>query len=137
MSEPIAQPPLVEGVLTRISPYSLNDTLRRLQEMIRSRGLTVFAHIDHEANAREAGLTMQPAHVLIFGNARAGTPLMVASPLIALELPLRALVWQGSHGPVWVSYMDPSYLAKRYSIPDELVPNISGVETLITAALDG
>ena len=81
------------------------------------------------------GLEMQEAHVLIFGNPKAGTPLMIASPLLALELPLRVLVWQGSDGRTWVSYASSEYLAARYSIPHELIGNIAGIDGVVDSAL--
>ena len=123
------------GVASISSPHSVEATLTRLKTAVASKGLTLFAHIDHGAGAAEAGLTMQPAHVLIFGHAKAGTPLMVASPLLALDLPLRALVWEDAGHKVWVSYNTPEYLAQRHAIPPDLLKNISGVEPLIRAAL--
>ncbi len=110
-------------------------TVTRLQEAIRSLGLTLFAHIDHGAGAREAGLWMQPAHVLIFGRAQAGTPPMVARPLLALDLPLKALVWEDAENKVWVSYNSPEFLAQRHSVPAELMKNISGVAPVVATAL--
>jgi uncharacterized protein (DUF302 family) len=111
--------------------------LDRLEQGIRDRGLTLFAHIDHKANAETVGLEMQPAHVLIFGNAKAGTPLMAASPLLALDLPLKVLVWQDRDGRVWVSYNSTAYLAERYGIPDALAKNIAGVDALVEGAMEG
>ena len=96
-------PPSVEGIVTRPSPFSVEETLERLQEIIRSRNLTLFANIDHSGGAKQVGLTMQEAHVLIFGNPKGGTPLMIASPLLALDLPLKVLVWQSADHQVWVS----------------------------------
>ena len=81
------------------------------------------------------GLEMQEAQVLIFGNPKAGTPLMIASPLLALELPLKVLVWQGSDGRTWVSYTSSAYLAARYSIPHELIGNITGIDSVVESAL--
>ena len=125
----------VEGIITQLSAHSVRETLDRLQRAIRGQGLTVVAHIDHRANAESAGLHMQDAQVLIFGNPKAGTPLMVASPLLALDLPLRALVWQDFIGKVWVSYTDPAFLARRYAIPDDLVGNIAGISGLVDTAV--
>lgn len=130
-----ATPPPVEGIVTRPSPFSVEETLKRLQEAIQSHNLTLFAHIDHSGGARRVGLTMQEAHVLIIGNPKAGTPLMIASPLLALELPLKVLVWQGNDGRVWVSSTSTAYLAARYSIPHELISNISGIDGLIEGVL--
>ncbi|MGZ3582410.1 MAG: DUF302 domain-containing protein [Ktedonobacterales bacterium] len=128
-------PPSAQGVITKPSPYSVPETLERLQRTVHAKGLTLFAHIDHSAAAREVGLTMQEEHVLIFGSPQAGTPLMVASPLLALDLPLRTLVWQDKNGHSWVSYNSTAYLAERYGIPDTLVMNIAGIDALVDAAL--
>ena len=132
-----ATPPSVEGILTRPSPFSVKETLQRLQEAIHSRNLILFAHIDHSGEAKRVGLTMQEAHVLIFGSPKAGTPLMIASPLLALDLPLKVLVWQGEDERVWVSSTSAAYLKVRYSIPQELIGNIAGVDGLIEKTLQG
>jgi uncharacterized protein (DUF302 family) len=128
-------PSSVEGIVTRPSPFSLAETLERLQQAIQSHHITLFAQIDHSGEARRVGLAMQEAHVLIFGNPQAGTPLMIASPLLALELPLKALVWQGDTGQVWVSSPSIPYLAARYAIPPDLTRNIAGIDALIEGAL--
>ncbi len=128
-------PPSVEGILTRPSPFSVEETLKRLQEVIHSRNLTLFAHIDHSGEAKRVGLKMQEAHVLIFGNPKGGTPLMIASPLLALDLPLKVLVWQSEDDRVWVSTTSAIYLRDRYSIPQELVGNIAVVDAIIQQAL--
>ena len=139
MNEPTkpGTPPSVEGIVTRPSPFSVEETLKRLQEAIHSRKLTLFAHIDHSGEAKRVGLTMQEAHVLIFGSPKAGTPLMIASPLLALDLPLKVLVWQSEDDKVWVSSTQAAYLKARYSIPRELIGNIAGVDTLIEQTLQG
>jgi len=129
-------PPSVEGIVTRPSPFSVEKTLERLQEAIHSRNLTLFAHIDHSGEARRVGLTMQEAHVLIFGNPKGGTPLMIASPLLALDLPLKVLVWQSADGQVWVSTNRVTYLRDRYAIPQELVGNLAVVDAVIEQALN-
>jgi uncharacterized protein (DUF302 family) len=132
---PTGTPPSVEGIVSRPSPFAVEETLARLQEAIRSRKLMLFAHIDHSGEARRVGLTMQEAHVLIFGNPKAGTPLMIASPLLALDLPLKALAWQSEDGRVWVSSTSTAYLQARYALPQELIGNIAGVDALIEQAL--
>ena len=139
MNEPTkpGTPPSVEGIVTRPSPFSVEETLQRLQEAIHSRNLTLFAHIDHSGEAKRVGLKMQEAHVLIFGSPKAGTPLMIASPLLALDLPLKVLVWQGEDDRVWVSSTSAAYLRVRYSIPQELIGNIAGVDALIEQTLQG
>ena len=128
-------PPSVEGIVTRPSPFSVQEILERLQEVIRSRNLTLFANIDHSGEARRVGLTMQEAHVLIFGNPKGGTPLMIASPLIALDLPLKVLVWQSADDQVWVSTTSVTYLRDRYAIPQELVGNSAFVDAIIQQAI--
>lgn len=128
-------PPSVEGIVTRPSPFSVEETLERLQAAIHSRNLSLFAHIDHSGEARRVGLTMQEAHVLIFGNPKGGTPLMVASPLLALDLPLKVLVWQSAENWVWVSTTSVAYLRDRYAIPHELVGNLAVVDAVIEQAL--
>jgi uncharacterized protein (DUF302 family) len=123
------------GIASLPSPYTVEVTLSKLTAAIESKGLTLFAHIDHGTGAAQAGLQMQPAHVLIFGHAKAGTPLMVVSPLLALDLPLKVLVWEDADKKVWVSYNIPEFLIQRHSIPADLAKNISGVEGLIKTAL--
>src|SRR5579864_204987 len=137
MNEPTkpGTPPSVEGIVTRPSPFSVEETLVRLQEVIHSRNLILFAHIDHSGEAKRVGLTMQEAHVLIFGNPKGGTPLMIASPLLALDLPLKVLVWQSEDDRVWVCTTSVAYLRDRYSIPQELVGNIAVVDALIEQVL--
>jgi uncharacterized protein (DUF302 family) len=125
----------VPGITSQPSVYSVDDTLRRVEQVVSSRGLTIFARFDHSGEATRVGLSMQPAQVLVFGSPRAGTPLMQASPLIALELPLKVLVWQDGDGQVWVSYADPSFLAERYAIPSDLVKVLSGVQGVVETAL--
>jgi len=130
-------PPPVEGIVTRPSPFSVEETLKRLQEVIHSRNLTLFAHIDHSGEARRVGLTMQEAHVLIFGNPKGGTPLMIASPLLALDLPLKVLVWQGADDRTWMSSTSAAYLKVRYDLPQELAGNLAVVDAVIEQALQG
>ena len=127
--------PKADGIASIASPFSVDVTLEKLKGFIAGKGLQLFAHIDHRAGAIAAGLQMQPAHVLIFGHAKAGTPLMVASPLLALDLPLKALVWEDAEKKVWVSYNTPEFLIQRHSLPADLARNISGVEPLVKAAL--
>jgi len=124
------------GIVSVNSPHTVEVTLTRLKAALESRGLTLFAHIDHGNGAAQVGLQMQPAHLLIFGSPKAGTPLMIASPLLALDLPLKALVWEDANGNVQVSYNSPEFLAERHAIPRELLMNISGVEMLVRAALE-
>jgi uncharacterized protein (DUF302 family) len=123
------------GIASHTSPYSVDETLQRIEGVIHNRGLTLFAQFDHGGEARKVGLAMQPAQVLVFGNPKAGTPLMIASPLIALDLPLKILVWRDNRGQVWVSYYQPAFLAERYNIPADLVGAIAAVQGIVEAAL--
>jgi uncharacterized protein (DUF302 family) len=127
--------PSVEGIVSKPSPFSVGETLERLKATIHSRNLSLFAHIDHSEEAKRVGLTMQEAHVLIFGSPKAGTPLMIASPLLALDLPLKVLVWQSEDTLVWVSSTSVASLQARYALPEELIGNISGIDALIEQAL--
>ena len=127
--------PSADGLISKPSPYSVDETIRRLDEVARGKGLTVFARIDHRSGAREVGLDMQDEQVLIFGNPRGGTPLMVARPLVGIDLPLRVLVWRASDNRVWASYQDSAFIAKRYGLPDGLEKNIAGVAALVEQAL--
>src|SRR5690242_16416885 len=130
-------PSSVQGVVTKASPRSVAETVDRLQAVVRARGLTVFALIDHSGEAERAGLAMPPTMLLVFGSPKAGTPLMLAFPLLALDLPLKALVWQDAAAHVWVSYDSPDYLAERYAIPQTLVGNIAGVGAIVEEAIQG
>jgi uncharacterized protein (DUF302 family) len=128
-------PSSAEGVVSRLSSFAVDETLTRLKENIAARGLTLFAQIDHSDLARGVGLVMQEAHVLIFGNPRGGTPLMIASPLLALDLPLKVLVWQSPDGRVWVSTNSVNYLRDRYALPHDLVGNLAIVDAVIQEAI--
>jgi uncharacterized protein (DUF302 family) len=128
-------PGSAEGIVTRPSPYPVDVTVERIEAVLRARGLTLFALVDHSGEAARVGLTMRPTKLLIFGSPTAGTPLMVASPLLAIDLPLKALVWQDAAGQALVSYNSTAYLALRHHIPDTLLPNIAGIDALIANAL--
>ena len=123
------------GIVTKDSPYpSVSETLERLEEAVRRKGLRTFALVDHSGEAERAGLRMRETKLLIFGSPEAGTPPMVASPLLALDLPLKALVWE-DRGRVRVSYNATSYLAERHSLPSELAKNIAGIDALVDGVL--
>jgi uncharacterized protein (DUF302 family) len=126
--------PSADGVISKPSPYSVDETMLRLDQVVRGKGLTVFARIDHGAAAREVGLDLQDEQVLVFGSPRAGTPLMVAQPLAGLDLPLRVLVWRAADGRVWASYQDSRFIARRYGVM-ALEKNIAAVAVLVDAAL--
>jgi uncharacterized protein (DUF302 family) len=105
-----------DGLTTISSSYGPKETMDRLEAEIKAKGMTVFARIDHAAGAAQAGLSLRPTEVLIFGNAKAGTPLMQSNQTIGIELPLKALVWQDANGKVWLSYNEPSWLAQRHGL---------------------
>jgi uncharacterized protein (DUF302 family) len=105
-----------EGLTTIPSNHGPKETMDRLEAEIKTRGMVVFARIDHAAGAAQAGLSLRPTEVLIFGNAKAGTPLMQAEQTIGIDLPLKALVWQDANGKVWLSYNEPNWLAQRHGL---------------------
>jgi uncharacterized protein (DUF302 family) len=119
-----------KGLVHLASPYPVSETLTRLETIIQSKGLSIFTRIDHSAAAAHVGLTMPPAVVVLFGSPKTGTPLMIASPTLAIDLPLKALVWQDGEGAVWLSYNTPDYLKQRHAIPDELIHFIAGIGPL-------
>ena len=119
-----------EGVVTRPSAYGFAETLARLAGALERRQLEIFARFDHSGAARRIGLAMPDTQVVVFGNPKSGTPLMLASPLVALDLPLRVLVADDG-GQAVVRYVAPSYLAERYEIPADLVKNIAGIEKIV------
>jgi uncharacterized protein (DUF302 family) len=108
-----------DGLTNLRSSYGPKDTMNRLEAEVRAKGMTVFARIDHAAGATEVGLPLRPTELLIFGNAKAGTPLMQSAQTIGIDLPLKALVWQDASGNTWLSYNDPSWLAKRHGLSGE------------------
>jgi len=120
----------VNGVATRPSAYGFAGTLARLASALERRQLEIFARFDHSGNAKRVGLTMPDTQVVVFGNPKSGTPLMLASPLVALDLPLRVLV-SDDGGHTVLSYLNPSYIAERYGIPPELIENIAGIQKIV------
>lgn len=124
------------GIVSIPSRRSVDQTVEKLQETLQSKGVKLFALVDHSGEAERVELKMRPTKLLIFGNPKAGTPLMVASPSIAIDLPLKVLVWEDSSGKVWISYNNPAYLGARHNVPQELVQNITVVETLAAKAAE-
>jgi uncharacterized protein (DUF302 family) len=118
------------GIVNKSSKHSVDDTLGKLQNILEAKGIAVFALIDHSGEAAKVGLKMRPTKLLIFGNPKGGTPLMLAAPSIAIDLPLKILIWQDDQEKVWVSYNTPEYLAERHGLPPNLVQNIGFIETL-------
>jgi uncharacterized protein (DUF302 family) len=127
---------LDSGLIHLISPYSVSDTIERLDSVLRGTNLTILARIDHSGEAVKVGLTMRLTQLNIFGSPKSGTPVMVAAPTVAIDLPLKALIWQDVEGKVWLSYNDPEYLRRRHGIPDDVVKNISGLGGLLEKALE-
>jgi uncharacterized protein (DUF302 family) len=123
------------GMIHLSSPRSVPETLARLETVVHSKGIAVLARIDHSGDAAKAGLEMHPTKLLIFGNAKSGTPLMIASPTVAIDLPLKALVWEDGDGKVWLSYNSPNYLKQRHAIPDNLLQNIAGIGPICEEAV--
>ena len=125
-----------EGIIDVRSDHSVEQSVERLIEMLKAKGIALFALIDHSGEAEKAGMEMLPTKLLIFGNPKAGTPLMLASPSIAIDLPLKILVWEKIDGDVLLSYNSPAYLQMRHGTPDDLLQNIAGVETLVAKAAE-
>jgi uncharacterized protein (DUF302 family) len=123
-----------EGIVELLSSHSVDDTVEKLKNILQSKGVTLFALVDHSGQAEKAGMKMPPTKLLIFGSPKAGTPLMLAAPSVAIDLPLKILVREDSDGKVWISYNSPEYLRERHGLPQDLLPNIAIVETLATKA---
>src|SRR5271169_1241914 len=121
-----------DGLTTIPSTFGPEETMNRFEASVRANGMTVFAHIDHAAGAAGAGLSLRPTDLLVFGNARGGTPLMQANQTIGIDLPLKVLVWQAASGATWLSYNDQNWLAKRHG----LGPGADATVGALTAALD-
>ena len=119
------------GMVHLSSPYSVAETITRLEALLQAQGLTEFCRIDHSGEAEKVGLKMPPTQVIIFGSPKGGTPLMIASPTLAIDLPLKALIWQDAGGQVRVSYNSPEYLKQRHNIPDGLLKNIAAIGPLL------
>jgi uncharacterized protein (DUF302 family) len=124
-----------DGIISKESKFSVPETLDRVDALLRSKGIKIFVRVDHSGEAEKAGLKMPPTQLLIFGNPKGGTPVMLAAPTAAIDLPLKALAWQDSDGKVWLSYNDPEYLKKRYGLTDDQIKTIAGTGSLIEQAL--
>ena len=124
------------GLVHLRSPYSVPETIKRLESVLAAKNLTVFARVDHSGEAEKVGLEMRPTRLIIFGSPKAGTRLMVASPTLAIDLPLKALAWEDAGGKVWLSYNSPDYLRRRHEIPDELVKNIAMAGAVLEKAVE-
>ena len=120
-----------DGLITLKSSFGPEETMKRLEAEVKAKGLTVFAHVDHAAGAAAVGLQLRPTDLLIFGNAKGGTPLMQLGQSIGIDLPLKALVWQDEAGTTWLSYNDPAFLAQRHGLGEQSKTAVAA----ITAAL--
>jgi uncharacterized protein (DUF302 family) len=125
-----------EGIISKPSKYSVTETLDRVDALLRSKGIKIFVRVDHSGEAEKAGLKMPPTQLLIFGNPKGGTPVMLAAPTAAIDLPLKALAWQDGDGKVWLSYNDPEYIKKRFGLTDDQIKTIVGIGPLIEQALN-
>jgi uncharacterized protein (DUF302 family) len=133
----VAQSPApASGITAKASKYSVAETIDRLEKIAKAKGITIFARVDHSGEAEKAGLKMRPTQLLIMGNPKAGTPVMVAAPTAAIDLPLKALAWEDANGKVWLGYNNGDYLKQRHNIPDDLVKNVGAIAGLVDAALE-
>jgi uncharacterized protein (DUF302 family) len=124
-----------EGIITKPSKYAVPETLHRLETVLTAKGIKIFALIDHSGEAEKAGLKMPPTQLLVFGNPKGGTPVMLAAPTAAIDLPLKALAWQDANGQVWLSYNDPAYIQRRFGLSAEIMKPLAGVGGVIEQAL--
>ena len=123
-----------KGIVDVPSNHSVDQTVERLKGILETKAVKLFALVDHSGEAEKAGLKMRPTKLLIFGSPKAGTPVMLAAPSIAIDLPLKILIWEDSQGKVWVSYNSAAYLQERHGVPQELVQNIAVTEVLAKTA---
>lgn len=124
------------GIIDKPSNHSVDEAVEKLKGILQSKGVTLFAVVDHSGEAAKVGMKMRATKLLIFGSPKAGTPLMLAAPRSAIDLPLKILVWEDAEGKVWISYNCPSYLQQRHGFPLELLQNIAVVETLAAKAAE-
>jgi len=124
------------GIVVRRSNHSVDQTVEKIETILHAKGVKLFALVDHSGEAKSVGLTMPPTKLLIFGHPKAGTPLMLASPSVAIDLPLKILVSEDGQGQVWISYNSPSYLQGRHNLPQDLMQNIAVVEAIAASAAE-
>ena len=129
-------PNSASGIINISSHRPVEQTVEKLEAILHAKGVKLFAVVDHSGEAENAGMHMRPTKLLIFGNPKAGTPLMLASPSVAIDLPLKILVWEDTDGKVWISYNSPAYLQTRHGLPQELVQIIAAVGVLAAAAAE-
>jgi uncharacterized protein (DUF302 family) len=124
------------GLINIPSNHSVDKTVEKLEAILQLKGIKLFALIDHSGEAIKAGMKMPPTKLLVFGNPKAGTPVMLAAPSSAIDLPLKILIWEDAQGKAWVTYNRPAYLQERHNIPVELLPNASVIEALAKSAAE-
>jgi len=124
-----------DGIISKPSKYSVQETLHRLETILTSKGIKIFALVDHSGEAEKAGLKMPPTQLLIFGNPKGGTPVMLAEPTSAIDLPWKALAWQDASGKVWLSYNDPAYIQHRFGLTDDVMKPLAALGSLIERAV--
>jgi uncharacterized protein (DUF302 family) len=122
------------GIVNVPSHHTVDETAEKLKAILDEKGVTLFALVDHSGEAEKVGMTMPPTKLLIFGSPKAGTPLMLAAPSVAIDLPLKILVWEDGEKSVWISYNGAAYLQERHGLPQELLKIIQVVETLALKA---
>jgi uncharacterized protein (DUF302 family) len=123
-----------DGIIRIPSRHNVAKTIERLQTLLKERGIALFAHIDFSGDAARAGLAMRPEQMLIFGNPKAGTPLMVDAPVAGLDLPLKALAWEDADGSTWVAYNDPQYIVRRHNLNPALAANLAAASPIVALA---
>jgi uncharacterized protein (DUF302 family) len=126
----------IQGIVDVASHHSVDETVERLRGILAAKGVALFALVDHSGEAAKVGMTMRPTKLLVFGSPKAGTPLMLARPSIAIDLPLKILVWEDEAGKVFVSYNAPDYLRDRHHLPADLTPTLAVVEALAAKAAE-
>ncbi len=124
------------GIISIPASHSVDQTVERFQRILEAKSIALFALVDHSGEAAKVGMAMRPTKLLIFGSPKAGTPLMLAAPSIAIDLPLKVLVWEDEQGEVWISYNAPAYLRDRHSLPLDLLQNIAVIEALAAKAAE-
>ncbi|HWY41435.1 MAG TPA: DUF302 domain-containing protein [Chthoniobacterales bacterium] len=124
------------GLIDLPSKHSVDETLHRLRGILAAKNITLFSVVDHSGEAAKVGMKMLPTKLVIFGNPKAGTPVMIVSPSSAIDLPLKILIWEDDHGKVWITYNSPAYLQQRHNVPAEVLPNISVIEALAKAVAE-
>lgn len=121
------------GIVDVPGHHTVEETVQKLNALLDAKAVTLFALVDHSGEAAKVGMVMRPTKLFIFGNPKAGTPLMMAAPSMAIDLPLKILIWEDAEGKTWISYNSPAYLQQRHNLPEELLQNIAIIQNLATA----